>query len=150
MAKSFCTGCRFWTVGKEFDGSKFHYCFKLKEYTLYNRKKLCNGKLREEEEYFVGVDIGYGNDVGVETTWQDGKIVKQKYKEEKTMTKEEVLKSIDKLCKELDDCTTDLIKSKMERDIEGINIACFNMERLIVDSHQELSFLRDYIKENVN
>ena len=66
------------------------------------------------------------------------------------MTKEEVLKSIDKLCKELDDCTTDLIKSKRERDIEGISIACFNMERLIVDSHQELSFLRDYIKENVN
>ena len=66
------------------------------------------------------------------------------------MTKEEVLKSIDKLCKELDDSTWNIVRAKQEKDIEAVNEVHFSMERLVVDSYQELSFLKDYIKENVN
>ena len=64
MATSICRGCRFWTTAEQFDGRRFHYCSKLEEWDLHKRKMLCGGKFREEKEYFVGVDIGYGNDVG--------------------------------------------------------------------------------------
>lgn len=50
MAKSFCNDCRHWKVVCTFDGSKFHYCAILEEWSLYMRKVLCGGKLKKEKK----------------------------------------------------------------------------------------------------
>jgi hypothetical protein len=56
------------------------------------------------------------------------------------MTKQEVLKDIDKLCEEIDKWTfVRVTKGPMPE----------TSERLLVSAHQELSFLMDYIEENV-
>ena len=52
MAKSFCAGCKYW---QKIEGCKemheyFYACMKfLDAYNLKTRKKLCNGKYKEEE-----------------------------------------------------------------------------------------------------
>lgn len=44
MAKSFCSGCRFWEIAERFDLSKFHYCSKLVTDSYKVRKNICGGK----------------------------------------------------------------------------------------------------------
>ena len=50
MSKSFCSGCQYWVLYRDklyqsgYDASnKFHYCKKYNEYSLKQRKRLCNG-----------------------------------------------------------------------------------------------------------
>ena len=65
------------------------------------------------------------------------------------MTKQEVLQDIDKLCGEIDDWTGDNIEAAMNRDYEERVKLQQKASKLVVAAHQELSFLRDYIEENV-
>ena len=65
------------------------------------------------------------------------------------MTKQEVLKDIDKLCADIDKCTMAIVNAAKDRDIEALNAANVDASRLLVSANQELSFLRDYIEENV-
>lgn len=52
MAKSFCSGCKYW-VWHSFDYSEeigFHYCEILETHSLRERKFLCHGKFRKEKK----------------------------------------------------------------------------------------------------
>lgn len=66
-----------------------------------------------------------------------------------TMTKKKVLEDISKLCEDLDNCIWDICKAAQNRNIEALNEANVDASRLIICAHQELSFLMDYIDENV-
>lgn len=48
------------------------------------------------------------------------------------MTKEEAIKSIEKLYPELDKCVTDIVKARLDRNSEAEEKALFRMEGLIV------------------
>ena len=66
------------------------------------------------------------------------------------MNKKEVLKSIDSLCNDIDKWITKRVESSIEHDDKMLDEARFEMEGLLVDCNQELSYLRDYIEEKVN
>lgn len=65
------------------------------------------------------------------------------------MTKQEVLRSVDSLIRDLDKWTTKRVKAILDKDDEAYREAMFELEGLAADSHQELTFLRDYIEESV-
>lgn len=65
------------------------------------------------------------------------------------MTIQDVLKDIDALCKRCDDATDDIVLSRLSRDDAKAAHVHWRMESLIVACHQELSFLRDYIEQNI-
>ena len=65
------------------------------------------------------------------------------------MPKQEVLNSIDKLCKQCDEVTDDIVLARLTKDNAKAAHVRWKMETLIVSCHQELSFLIDYIDENV-
>lgn len=62
------------------------------------------------------------------------------------MTKQEVLDDISSLYFRIDGCISALIAARLSKDDCAEADAIFEMETLLVDSQQELSFLRDYIK----
>ena len=62
------------------------------------------------------------------------------------MTKQEVLQDIDKLCDDIDMWVGDKI---MDDKFQNIGRLCWESEKLVVSARQELSFIRDYIEENV-
>lgn len=66
------------------------------------------------------------------------------------MTKQEVLNSIDKLCKQCDEVTEDIVLARLTQDDAKAAHVHWKMESTIVACHQELSFLRDYINDNCN
>jgi hypothetical protein len=65
------------------------------------------------------------------------------------MTKEEVLRSINNLVKTLDEFTNDIVLARLARDDAKAAHVHWKMESIIVGVQQELTFLGDYIKENV-
>jgi hypothetical protein len=65
------------------------------------------------------------------------------------MTKNEVLKDVSSLMEKIDECTWTIISAAHDRDIEAVNAANVRMQSLMVDAHQELTFLYDYIVDNV-
>lgn len=65
------------------------------------------------------------------------------------MTKQEVLNSIDKLCKQCDEVTGGIVLARLTQDDAKAAHVRWKMESLIVASQQELTFLSDYINENV-
>lgn len=50
--KSFCTGCKFWQRSRYnpdfYDG--YNMCFKLETFDYHKRKRLCNGRLKENKD----------------------------------------------------------------------------------------------------
>lgn len=65
------------------------------------------------------------------------------------MTKKEVLRSVDSLIRDLDEWTTKRVKASLDKDEKDYQEAMFQLEGLAADSQQELTYLRDYIDENV-
>lgn len=65
------------------------------------------------------------------------------------MTKKEVLQDIDKLCSEIDTASDTFVESVLKKDFAAINTAKNEVVRLLMSAHQELSFLKGYIDENV-
>lgn len=48
MAKSFCSGCKYWTwCPPDYFASGFHYCDVLNTDSLLERKERCGGKLKD-------------------------------------------------------------------------------------------------------
>lgn len=64
------------------------------------------------------------------------------------MDKREVIVSANKLICDIDKCIEDIVSARLERDAQAEARAMFLMESLMVGSMQELSFLRDYIREH--
>jgi hypothetical protein len=64
-------------------------------------------------------------------------------------TKREVLNSIEKLYDDIDGCITNIVRSRLTKDTELEGRSLFHMEGLIVASQQELSFLHQYINDNI-
>ena len=65
------------------------------------------------------------------------------------MTKKEVLQSMNSLIRDLDTWTGKRVRASLDKDEEAYDEAMFQLEGLISDSQQELTFLTDYIKQNV-
>jgi len=65
------------------------------------------------------------------------------------MTKKEVLQSIDDLIKSIDKWTGKRVMASLEKDDNAYREAIFALEGLAIDAAQELTFLRDYIDENI-
>lgn len=65
------------------------------------------------------------------------------------MTKQEVLQDIDKLCGDIDKWIGEYVSSAALQNSNRVIAARRQLETLIVSANQELSFLRDYIDENV-
>ena len=65
------------------------------------------------------------------------------------MTKQEVLQDIDKLCGEIDKWTGIRVKAMIQKDVAAKEEASCEIWRIVISAHQELSFLRDYIDENI-
>ena len=63
------------------------------------------------------------------------------------MKKEEVLKSVGKLVKDINHWTGELVVARGKRDENGIRYAHWAMESLMVAAHQELTFFAEYIGE---
>lgn len=48
MAKSFCSGCKYWTwCPPDYFASGFYYCDVLNTDSLLERKERCGGKLKD-------------------------------------------------------------------------------------------------------
>ena len=65
------------------------------------------------------------------------------------MTKQEVLQDIDKLCGGLDKWLHMKADALDEGDIHNVVVANNKISRIAIEALQELSFLRDYINENI-
>ncbi len=65
------------------------------------------------------------------------------------MDKKIVIESIGMLIREIDACIEDIVTARLDKDAQQEGRALFKMESLMVGSMQELSFLRDYIEENI-
>ena len=65
------------------------------------------------------------------------------------MTKKEVLKGIDVLCASIGKSIGDFIKAATYGDGKEVDNQLKEMSRLLIGANQELSFLRDYIDENI-
>lgn len=65
------------------------------------------------------------------------------------MTKQEVLQDINHLCLDLDNCIWDIVRAAQNHDTESLNKANVYASRMVICAHQELSFLREYINENI-
>ena len=65
------------------------------------------------------------------------------------MTKQEVLRSVDSLIRDLNNWTTKRVKASLDNDDEAYREAMFELEGLAADANQELTYLRDYIEENI-
>lgn len=63
--------------------------------------------------------------------------------------KQDVLNDIDALCKKCDEVTGDIVLARLTRDNAKAAHVHWRMEFLIVACNQELSFLRDYIEQNI-
>lgn len=66
------------------------------------------------------------------------------------MTKEKVLEDVATLMQDINNCTGDLVHGRKQGDIGLITMSRWKMESLMVQAHQELGFLYDYIKEGGN
>ena len=69
--------------------------------------------------------------------------------EEQRMTKQEVLQDIDKLCGDINKLTVIRINAILDRDLVAEKEALHKIISLLISAHQELSFLRDYINDNI-
>ena len=65
------------------------------------------------------------------------------------MTKKEVLRSMDSLIRDIDEWTTKRVKASLEKNDEAYREAMFQLEGLIMDAQQEVTYLRDYINEHI-
>lgn len=65
------------------------------------------------------------------------------------MDKQKVIEDIGTLVCEIDECISDIVLARLNKDAQQEGRALFKMESLMVGSMQELSFLRDYIEDNV-
>ena len=65
------------------------------------------------------------------------------------MTKKEILRSMDSLIRDLDEWTTKRVKASLDKDEQAYQEAMFQLEGLNADCQQELTYLRDYIEENI-
>ena len=65
------------------------------------------------------------------------------------MTKFEVLMDITRLYGDIDQHIWSIVEAKQSKDKEAIATCQPESERLLIAAQQELSFLRDYIEENV-
>lgn len=65
------------------------------------------------------------------------------------MTKKEVLSSMNSLIREIDEWTIKRVKASLDKDDEAYKEAMFQLERLIIDAQQELTYLTNWIEENV-
>ena len=63
------------------------------------------------------------------------------------MSKEKILEDIQSLIQDITKCEVVLVKARAMNNPIGVANAQHRMESLMVASHQELSFLYDYIKE---
>ena len=66
------------------------------------------------------------------------------------MTKQDVLQDIDRLCADIDKWTGEYVSGAALQNSNRVIAARRQLETLIVSANQELSFLRDYIEENIN
>ena len=65
------------------------------------------------------------------------------------MTKKEVLSSMNSLIRDINDWTIKRVKASLDKDDEAHREAMFQLEGLIIDAQQELTYLTDWIEENV-
>lgn len=61
------------------------------------------------------------------------------------MERENILKDIKSLIEDIDKCTGDLVTAKAKKYTDGLYAVQIRMEALMIATHQELSFLYDYI-----
>lgn len=65
------------------------------------------------------------------------------------MTKKEILKDIYAVHKDIEKCIFDIINGRVTKNEVAISNAHFHAESLLLAAQQELSFLYEYINENV-
>lgn len=63
------------------------------------------------------------------------------------MSKEEVLKDIQSLMEDIDNCENELVKAKLTDDISRLVNAYCQASKLLVQTKQELDFLYGYIED---
>ena len=65
------------------------------------------------------------------------------------MMRNEVLDGTHDISLKIDHCIENLVAARLMKDGDAENDAIFQMETLLVEAQQQLSFLIDYIKQNV-
>ena len=65
------------------------------------------------------------------------------------MTKKEVLSSMNSLIRDINEWTIKRVKANLDKDDEAYREVMFQLEGLIIDAQQELTYLTDWIEENV-
>ena len=65
------------------------------------------------------------------------------------MTKKEVLSSMNSLIRDINEWTIKRVKASLDKDDEAYREAMFKFEGLIIEAQQELTYLTDWIEENV-
>ena len=65
------------------------------------------------------------------------------------MTKKEVLSSMNSLIRNINEWTIKRVKASLDKDDEAYREVMFQLEGLIIDAQQELTYLTDWIEENV-
>ena len=65
------------------------------------------------------------------------------------MTKKEVLSSMNSLIRDINEWTIKRVKASLDKDDEAYGEAMFQLEGLIIDVQQELTYLTNWIEENV-
>ena len=65
------------------------------------------------------------------------------------MTKKEVLSSMNSLIRDINEWTIKRVKASLDKDDEAYREVMFQLEGLIMDAQQELTYLTDWIEENV-
>ena len=65
------------------------------------------------------------------------------------MTKKEVLSSMNSLIREIDEWTIKRVKASLDKDDEAYRETMFQLEGLIIDAQQELTYLTNWIEENI-
>ena len=65
------------------------------------------------------------------------------------MTKKEVLDEIEGLCNAISKCEYELVEGCINHDTDRFNKARWEQDSLMVAANQQLSFLYDYINDNV-
>ena len=65
------------------------------------------------------------------------------------MTKKEVLSSMNSLIRDINEWTIKRVKASLDKDDEAYRETMFQLEGLIMDAQQELTYLTNWIEENV-
>lgn len=61
------------------------------------------------------------------------------------MERKDILKDIKSLIEDIDKCTDDLVTARVKKYTDGLFAAQIKMEALMIATHQELTFLYEYI-----